>query len=77
MTASRSPEWHAENRAMDCLAILTSLEDRAGVIILQSWNEANWNAVFEEAIQMQDELRALHDIMQGVWSRLYQEARQS
>jgi len=77
MTASRSPEWQAENRAMDILAILTSLEDRAGVIILQSWNEANWNAVFEEAIEMQDELRALHNVIQRLWSQLYQEARQA
>jgi len=77
MTASRSPEWAKENRAMDILAILTSLEDRAGVIILQAWNEANWNAVFEEAIEMQDELRALHNVIQRLWSQLYQEARQA
>jgi len=62
---------------MDILAILTSLEDRAGVIILQAWNEANWNAVFEEAIEMQDELRALHNVIQRLWSQLYQEARQA
>ena len=62
---------------MDALAILTSLEDRAGVIILQAWNEANWNAVFEEACQMQDELRTLHTVVQDVWARLYQEARQA
>ena len=75
MAASNSPEWRAENRAMDALAILTSLEDRAGVIILQAWNEASWHAVFEEACQMQDELRTLHTVIQDVWARLYQEAR--
>ena len=60
---------------MDALAILTSLEDRVGVILIQTYNEANWHSVFEEACQMQDELRTLHTVMQDVWARLYQEAR--
>ena len=73
----RSAAWQIENKSLDALAILTSCEDRTRVIILRSWNETGWHAVFEEACQMQDELKQLHSVLMTLWESLYEQAKAS
>ena len=73
----RSAAWRTENQSLDALALLTSCQDRIGVIILRSWNETGWHAVFEEACQMQDELKQLHSVLVALWESLYEQAKAS
>ena len=54
-----SNPWRVERESLDVRALLAELEDRRYVIQIQSFHEASWDAVFDEAIAMGRLLRKL------------------
>lgn len=56
--------WQAERDILDMRALLIEVDDRRRVILEQSFHEASWDAVFDEARLMAQPLDTLRRELQ-------------
>lgn len=72
---SRGEAWERVRSIEDAQALLDRVDERRRVIRIQAWREGSFDAIFEEATQMREDLGRLRETLAGRWAELMDEAR--
>ena len=74
MTRYTNHKWRPENRAMDCIAILLSINDDVRAIRKHANDETSFTTIFHLACDCLENTEALTDYMKRLQSELYEQA---
>ena len=75
MASSRDEKWERVRGLENLLALLDGVDERRRVIREQAWHEGSFDAIFEEATAMRDDLARLKAQLSERWETLMGEAR--
>jgi hypothetical protein len=75
MASSRDEKWERVRGLENLLALLDGIDERRRVIREQAWHEGSFDAIFEEATAMRDDLARLKAQLSERWETLMEEAR--
>ena len=75
MTSSRAEAWERVRSLENLLALLDGVDERRRVIREQAWHEGSFDAIFEEATAMRDDLTQLKRQLSERWETLMGEAQ--
>jgi hypothetical protein len=73
---SRSREWQRVRDLENALALLDRVDERRRVIRQQAWGEGSFDAIYEEATVMTDDIAGLKDLLSARWGELFEIAQQ-
>ena len=75
MPSSRGEEWERVRGLENVMALLDGVDERRRVIREQAWHEGSFDAIFEEATAMRDDLAQLKRQLSERWETLIGEAQ--
>ena len=72
---SRSNAWNRVRDLEDVQALLERVDERRRVIRVQAWNEGSYDAIYEEATRMKEDLAQLKQALAVRWEVLVNQAQ--
>ena len=76
MAHSSDKKWQNIRNLETLLALLNSIEDHRAVIEAQAFNEGSWDAAYDEAVAMEQELARLRRHLAARWEELFSETKE-
>jgi len=71
MAHSSDKRWKDIRELETLLALLSSLEHHRAIIEVQAFNEGSYDAIYDEALAMEQELARLHRELSARWEELF------
>jgi hypothetical protein len=68
---SRSQDWQRVRGVEDALALLDRVDERRCIIRRQAWGEGSFDAIYQEATAMTDDIADLKDFLSARWADLF------
>ena len=76
MTGPNSAIYRNRANVEDMVALTLGIEDRRRCILKQAFHEGSWDAVFDEARMMQQDVDRLLRIVQNAWCEIQRQVEE-